>query len=173
MEVTVQSSDKGEEYVKVNTLTHGKPDLWVISLSLSVPDLRPVYAWNLSIVLDLEQISPEGLPGIQEQLVLKSIEETFILNLSRDGTALYVASSTWNQSRELIYLIRDAEAAQENLRRIVEANAIARRYTFSIDHDPDWTHVEKYIRATGQRMFLDRKAELGAYTELCRSRCDD
>lgn len=125
----------------------GKFEVIVVNdalLAFAYPD---VFAWHLCVTLVAEEVLENGMPSPEESELLfrigEEIEATVLSGRTeRHGeNALFLARSTWNASRDLLFQVHDPEIAHVALQRLLNDRAWKREWDYWMEKDPEWTNA--------------------------------
>lgn len=129
----------------------GFPGIANIRSALREFQPKEVFAWHLSLMLQLEDLVQNGMPSKAEQKVIDefgdTLEATFIGDPDHPN-ALFLARITWNATRELVYRVFEPEPIDAYLRHIIEMDSSPRPFDYRLDHDPEWKLAEWHLNAT-------------------------
>ena len=129
----------------------GLPGVANIRSSLRAFEPKIVFAWHLSLMLQLQDLVDNRMPSKPEQKVVDDfgdmLEGAFIGDPEHPN-ALFLARITWNATRELIYRVFEPEPIDAYLRHIIETDSSPRPFDYRIDHDPEWKLAEWHLNAT-------------------------
>jgi Family of unknown function (DUF695) len=116
----------------------GLPDIWVINQALDRPGLKAAFPWHLSIIIEMEAYLKSGLPTEPEQEVLSRFADELRTHLETDGNAAFLASITWDGTRQLMFRVQDPERANAYLTTVVENESPVRQLEYQMEEDPAW-----------------------------------
>ena len=118
-----------------------------------------VFPWHLKIVLEAEDLIENGMPSEEDGKLLFSIgdeiEEAVLSARTVNGgqNALYLARSTWNGTRELMYQVHDPEITHPVLQRLLAGRKWGRRWNYTMKFDLVWSEAsyvfQLFPQATG------------------------
>ncbi|HWE41606.1 MAG TPA: DUF695 domain-containing protein, partial [Gemmatimonadaceae bacterium] len=77
------------------------PELRVINQALDRIVGSEAFPWQLSIIIDMAEKHDAGLPTSAETEVLKQLAKEFRSHLEANSNAAFLASITWNGTRQL------------------------------------------------------------------------
>jgi hypothetical protein len=129
----------------------GMPGIANIRTALREFEPKIVFAWHLSVMVQLVDLADNGMPSEPEQKVLDDfgdMMEGAILGEREHPNALFLARITWNATRELIYRVFEPEPIDAYLRHIIEAEINPRPFDYRIDHDPEWKLAEWHLNVS-------------------------
>ena len=127
-----------------NSTREGTPAVIVVNealLSFPRPDVFP---WHLRVVLEASELIDNGMPSPDESKLLfeigDEIEEAVLDGRTAWGAtnALFLARSTWNGLRELLFQVHDPEIAHATLQSLLRSRDWARPWEYRMAEDADW-----------------------------------
>ena len=124
----------------------GLPAICAVNKSLANFEPKIVFSWHLSIIIDLAELTGNGMPTPEEHDLVSQIAKRADAQLKRDGNALFLARITWNATRQFLYRIHDPEIANAFLREAVDDEQFARPLEFRMERDKDWTLAKWYLQ---------------------------
>lgn len=131
-----------EKYSVIEFIQEDLPGVGVINAALKDFEPKEVFAWHLSILIDLENLIENGMPSVDEREIVDPFGDqldTLIkgLNLEKPN-ALFLARITWNKTRELIWRVYEPKAANKELHQIIENNSSPRGFDYRMEEDVEW-----------------------------------
>jgi hypothetical protein len=127
------------------------PGIAVVNEKLAAFEPKIVFAWHLSVMLQLEDLALFGMPTQQERELLDAfgtiLDAAFCGDDREKPNALFLARITWNETRELIYRVYNPEPINDHLVDLIETETHARPFDYRIDHDPEWKLAEWSLTA--------------------------
>jgi Family of unknown function (DUF695) len=111
---------------------------------------RGFFPWHLVVSIDA-QYGSGNLPTEREEEWLQAVGhiiETRLIaleNKSKNPLVLYLARSTWNGVRELIFRVHDAEYVNAVLSDTMHSTEWPRSWRFEAKADKDWAEAERYF----------------------------
>lgn len=146
-----------ESYSIVEFQQDNFPGIGTVNIALR--DFRPkvVFGWHLSLMLQLEDMIEKGMPSRAERDVVERFGDTLDARIKGKDVgkpnALFLASITWNATRELIWRVFDPEPANHYLQSIINDVPVVcpRRFDFRIDYDPDWELAKWHLADANTR----------------------
>jgi hypothetical protein len=124
-------------YTLIETSRGQDPAIVVVNSALRTFDGREQFPWHLSIVISCQFLGDKGMPTAEENQVLYSLEDGISKVLLVDGNAVFLARVTCRGERELLYRVRDPEAANDQLEQLV-SSASPRPWEYRIEEDSEW-----------------------------------
>ena len=117
-----------------------------IDLSLRVFADKSSFPWFLSVSTALTEADADGLPTNLEADALNSWEDRVEAVIASATNFKYAGRVTWNGHRELLYQLKQPEAAVSALQRLIDGGA-TRPFAFRCQRDDSWNHVSNYFAA--------------------------
>jgi hypothetical protein len=106
-----------------------------------------IFPWYLCVTLEATDLIENGMPAPAESALLFEIGDEIeaIVGGGKTGNgaenALFLARSTWNAQRELLFYIHDPEITHTALQALLESRAWKRDWDYSMVDDPDWENA--------------------------------
>ncbi len=128
----------------------------VISVNSALYGFEPkiIFRWHLSILFTLKDQIGNGMPTKEETDLLYAYEDQLSATLrgprAEKPNALFLATITWNGTREVLYRVYDPEPANDALQQICRENSTPRGFDFTMEPDPEWKSAEWLLEATQQ-----------------------
>ena len=123
-----------------------------INVSLKQFQPKIVFAWHLSIWLELENCNEDGLPDERGVNLVDEYEMKLNSNLLGGDmdkpNAIFFGRIFWNKSCELIWRVYNAEQSNSYLESLIKSEEIKLNYDFRIDHDEEWKLAEWHLNAS-------------------------
>jgi hypothetical protein len=110
-----------------------------------------VFAWHLSVMLQLKDLVENGMRSKAEQKVVDNfgdVLDAIFKNAVEQPNALFLARITWNATRELIYRVHEPEPINTYLTNMIEANTSPRPFDYRMEHDPEWKLAQWHLDTT-------------------------
>ncbi len=131
-----------EFYSLLNFKQDDLPGVAVVNTALKEFEPKIVFAWHLSIMIDLEDLIDNGMPSKSEVEVIDNYGDYLDNEIKGKNkekpNALFLARITWNKTRELIWRVYDPEISNNFLQEIIAANSSPRQFDYRIDPDDNW-----------------------------------
>lgn len=124
----------------------GLPAICAVNQALANFDAKIVFAWHLSVIVQLNALADNGMPTANEKLVIDKIGKQLDGHLKANGNALFLARITWNGTRQLLYRVYDPEVANSFLTDTVNSDRAVRPIKFKMQHDADWAMAEWFLQ---------------------------
>lgn len=94
-----------------------------------------------------------GKASYRERNAFANGERTTVSNCRRDGrteyrgeNALFLARSTWNELRELMFQVHDPEIAHTDLQALLNGWHSEREWNYHMEQDPSWSSAGYVFR---------------------------
>jgi hypothetical protein len=132
-------------YTLVTCTRDGMPE--VISINSALLSFRhpEIFPWQLRITMFAERMIENGMPAPEESKLLFKIADRIERDVLKVTTAhgavnaLFLARSTWNESRELYFRVHDPEPMDVALKKMVKRKTWHDRgWRYEMEHDPSW-----------------------------------
>lgn len=131
-----------ETYSLLNFRTDDLPGVAVVNTALKEFEPKIVFAWHLSIMIDLDDLIDNGMPSKSEVEVIDKYGDYLDNEIKGENknrpNALFLARITWNKTRELIWRVYDPEISNIFLQEIITSNSSPRQFEYRIDPDDNW-----------------------------------
>lgn len=131
-----------ESYSVLNFKQDNFPGVAVVNNALREFEPKIVFAWHLSIMIDLDDLIDKGMPSKSEVEVIDNYGDYLDNEIKgpdkEKPNALFLARITWNKTRELIWRVYDPEISNSFLQEIITANSSPRQFDYRIDPDDNW-----------------------------------
>ena len=134
-------------YTLFDATRSGKPEVVVVNEALLAFPHAEVFSWHLRITLDARELVENGMPSPAESEVLFHIgDEIESLVLSgrtahNAENALFLARSTWDGCRELLFQVHDPEVTHVALQELLGSRAWGRSWDYRMTNDPEWSNA--------------------------------
>ena len=109
-------------------------------------EARKLYAWQLSLILELETEDEEGLTLPEEAKEIEPFCQQLDIDLRAGGNAVPLARITWRKTRELLFRVYNPVQADELMQRIIAADTTPRPFSYTIDPDESWRMSAVYLK---------------------------
>jgi hypothetical protein len=137
-----------EQSCIVDFRQEGLPGVANVNSALREFEPKIVFAWHLSLMLQLEDLVKNGMPSKAEQKTIDDFGEMLDVAFKGDleqPNALFLARITWNATRELIYRVYDPGPINGYLTQMIDANTSPRPFDYKMEHDPDWKLAQWHL----------------------------
>jgi len=132
----IQREDEGAQvYAAVNT-----------SLAGLEVEQRKLFAWQLSLILDLETEDEQGLTLEHEAKVIEPFCQQVDSDLRLGGNAVPLARITWKKTRELLFRVYNPAVADELIKKLIDSESNPRPFSYTIDPDNSWKLADDYLK---------------------------
>ena len=125
----------------------------VANINSALREFEPkiVFAWHLSVMLQLKYLVENGMPSKAEQKVADNFGDMLdgaFKGAVEQPNALFLDRITWNATRELIYRVHEPEPISTYLTEMIEANTSPPSFDYRMEHDPEWKLAQWHLNAT-------------------------
>ena len=130
-----------ENYTIVEFKQDNLPAVMVLNSSLIKFEPKEVFSWNLSIILEFNELGDHGMPIKNEVDLIESFEKSLDDNLKGNKekpNALFLARITWNGTRQLLYRINDPKIANIYLQGLINNKKYPWEFDYRIESDEKW-----------------------------------
>jgi hypothetical protein len=145
-EISVLIPDENYQIIKFNQ--EEKVGIAVINTALNSKDLKEIFSWNCSIMLQLENTTENGLPTQEEISLLEKFEDFLDDKIKGDNkekpNALFFGRITWNSTRQLIWKVYEPELSNNFLTELIESENYAFEFDYRIEEDQNWELTKWY-----------------------------
>lgn len=139
-----------EQYSLLDFRQDELPGVAVVNTALRNFEPREVFAWHLSIMLQLNDLAENGMPSKMEVEVIDEfgdfLDEKIKGEDNEKPNALFLARITWNATRELIWRVYDPEITDKFLKNLIENGNPIREFEFRMDSDNEWNLAEWHLK---------------------------
>lgn len=139
-------------YTLFNTTRSGLPEVIVVNDTLLSFAYNEIFPWYLCVTLEAKHLIENGMPSPTESAILFQIgdviEEIVLGARTEYGgeNALFLARSTWNQQRELMFQVHDPEITHTDLQALLNGLHSKREWDYRMEHDPAWSNAGYVFR---------------------------
>lgn len=139
-----------QEFQIIKFIQEEQPGVATINTALKYFEPKIVFSWHLSIMLDLDDLTDNGMPSKEEQKIIESFED--ILDKAIKGpnsdkpNALFLASIACNKTCELIWRVYDPEIANNYLNQIINTSIPPCPFDYRIDEDENWELAKWHLQ---------------------------
>lgn len=155
--VTIQVPEP--HYTLFNATRSGLPEIIVVNDALlSFPHIE-IFAWHLCVTLQAKELIENGMPSPEESALLfeigDEIEQVVLAGRTENNgeNALFLARSTWNEQRELLFQVHDPEIAHLGLQSLLNDRHWPREWDYRMEQDSEWSSAayvfQLFPRANG------------------------
>ncbi len=131
-------------YTLFDAIRSGQPEVIVVNDALLSFPHAGIFPWHLAVTLEVVDIVENGMPSPTESEILFQIGDR-IESVILDGTteqgsqnALFLARSTWNAQRELLFQVHDPEVAHQALQQLLGCRSWEREWGYRMAGDTNW-----------------------------------
>ncbi|MRX42036.1 DUF695 domain-containing protein [Flavobacterium sp. LC2016-23] len=139
-----------EKYQIIEFIQENLPGIGVVNLSLIEFEPKEVFSWHCSIMIGFENCVENGMPTNKDVLNAEKFEDFLSENIidadKQKPNALFLARITWNETRELIWRVYDAEIVNEFLKKIIDEKEYPFQFDYRIDDDEEWKLAEWHLQ---------------------------
>lgn len=143
-----------EFYSLLNFEQDDLPGVAVVNTALREFEPKIVFAWHLSIMIDLDDLINNGMPSKSEVKVIDKYGDYLDNEIKGPNkekpNALFLARITWNKTRELIWRVYYPEISNSFLQEIITANSSSRQFDYRIDPDNKWELAKWHLTDFGE-----------------------
>lgn len=103
-----------------------------------------IFPWYLCVTLEAKELIDNGMPSPTESALLfqtgDEIEASVLAGRTEHGAdnALFLARSTWNGLRQLLYYVHDPEITHLALQALLASRTWERDWDYRMEEDVDW-----------------------------------
>jgi hypothetical protein len=143
----IEISIPEQHFTLFNTTRSGKPEVIVVNDALLTFTHTFIFPWHLVITIEAEELASNGMPTPSESEVLWRVGgeiEALVLGgrtEHRSGNALFLARSTWDGYRELLFQVHDPEITNSALQRLLDSRSWERPWEYQIEEDDSWAEA--------------------------------
>jgi hypothetical protein len=131
-------------YTMFDAKRDGLPEIIVVNRALLGFAHNAVFPWYLCVTIEARELIDNGMPAPAEQELLyrlgDEIEETVVGG--RTGAdavnALFLARSTWDGLRQLLFYVHDPEIAHAALQSLLASRTWEREWDYRMEGDDEW-----------------------------------
>lgn len=141
-----------ENYQIIEFNQEGKFGIAVVNTALKSAELKDVFSWNCSIMLEIENAAENGLPIEDEFSILDEFEEYLDENIKGENkekpNALFFGRVTWNSTRQLIWKVYEPKISNDFLEELIESENYPFEFDYRIEEDENWELTKWYSENT-------------------------
>lgn len=131
----IQREDEGAQvYAAVNTTLAGLN-----------AEQRTLFSWQLSLILALETEDEQGLTLDHEAKAIEPFCQQVDADMRLAGNAIPLARITWKKTRELLFRVYNPAIADEQIKKLIDAESNPRPFSYTIDPDDTWKMADDYL----------------------------
>jgi hypothetical protein len=143
-----------EKYQIIEFEQENLPGIGVINSNLACFEPKEVFSWHCSIMINFENFIENGMPTNEDVSKVEKFEDFLnenIKGIEKDKpNALFLARITWNETRELIWRVYDAELVNDFLEKIVEEKKYLFEFDYRIEDDKDWDLAQWHLKNSNE-----------------------
>jgi hypothetical protein len=130
-----------------NATRSGKPEVVVVNGALLAFPHTTVFPWHLLVTIEAQELVANGMPSPSESEVLFRIGdeiETLVLGGKTEHNsenALFLARSTWDGCRELLFQVHDPEITHVALQELLDSRTWERSWEYRMEDDREWSNA--------------------------------
>jgi hypothetical protein len=121
------------------------PGFATVNSALKEFEPKIVFPWNLSVLIRCGRLVEDRLPSTDEQKLLYEFEDKLDPLIKAKDNALFIARATHDAHREIIWRVRNPEAANSVLRGVLLSKDYPREFEYRMDEDPRWEKTTWYL----------------------------
>ena len=125
-------------YTLINTSKDNDPAVVVVNSALRLFKEREVFPWHLKVSIDCKFIGANGMPTADEVKALEILEDEISDVLQTGGNAIFLARTTWRGTRDLLYRVREPDAANAALQKLITEGSQLREWEYLMEKDAEW-----------------------------------
>ena len=137
-----------ENYQIIEFNQEEKYGIAFINTALQSNELKEVFCWNCSILLELENTTENGMPLEDDFIILDDFEDYLDGNVKGENkekpNALFFGRITWNSTRQLIWKVFNPEITNDFLEKLIESENYPFEFDYRIEEDEDWQLTKWY-----------------------------
>lgn len=139
-----------EYYSVLNFRQEDLPGVAVVNSALRDFEPKEVFAWHLSIMLELVDLIDNGMPSRNEVDVIDDYGQFLDDKIKGENkekpNALFLARITWNGTRELIWRVYNPEIADKFLKDLIADGNQIREFDYRMENDEEWRLTEWHLK---------------------------
>lgn len=130
----------------------GLPEVIVVNDALLSFEHKEIFPWYLCVTLEAKHLIENGMPSPTESALLFQIagviERVVLSGPTEYGgeNALFLARSTWNELRELMFQVHDPEIAHTDLQALLNGWHSEREWNYHMEQDSSWSSAGYVFR---------------------------
>lgn len=146
-------------YTLFNATRSGLPEVIVVNDALLSFPHSDIFAWHLCVTLEAKELIENGMPSPDESALLfeigDEIEQVILAGRTENNgeNALFLARSTWNEHRELLFQVHNPEIAHSVLQSLLNSRQWQREWEYRMEQDSEWSSAayvfQLFPRANG------------------------
>lgn len=141
-----RSSIPKASIVALQGVSDGFPEWRFVNQALDALRVTGDFPWHLSLILEMAETIPVGLPTKAESAFLRTFADELAMRLEANENGVHLASITWNGTRQYVFRLRDPKPAHAYLSALAAEPSAPRPFEYRIEQDPTWRFAEQYLR---------------------------
>ena len=135
------------------------PEVIVVNDALLSFPHTAIFGWQLCVQLQARELVENGMPSKDESALLfeigDEIEHAVLLGRTKNNgeNALFLARSTWNERRELLFQVHNPEITHAALQSLLKSRTWRRDWDYRMEQDMEWSNpaniFQLFPRANG------------------------
>jgi hypothetical protein len=131
-------------YTLFNAQREGLPEVIVVNDALLKFPHNDIFPWHLRISIDANELADNGMPTNGESKILfdvgDQIEKVILSSATANNApnAQFLARSTWNEFREIYFVVHDPEIAHKALQDLLSTRNWPRPWEYHMSEDREW-----------------------------------
>jgi hypothetical protein len=132
-------------YTLFNATRSGLPEVIVVNDALLSFPHSDIFPWHLCVTLEAKELIENGMPSPDESALLfkigDEVEQVVLAGRTENNgeNALFLARSTWNERRELLFQVHNPEIAHAALQSLLNSRQWQREWDYRMEHDSQWS----------------------------------
>jgi len=132
-------------YTLFNASRSGLPEIIMVNDALLAFPHIEIFSWHLCVTLAAEELIENGMPSEDESSLLfeigDEIEDVVLGGKTEHGcaNALFLARSTWNEQRELLFQVHDPDITHAALQDLLGSRRWRRGWDYRMSQDFEWS----------------------------------
>jgi hypothetical protein len=127
-----------------NTTREDLPAVVVVNDALLSFQHTDIFPWHLVVTLEAADLVDRRMPSPDESNILFEIGDK-IEGAVVGSNAIFLARSTWNGLRQLVFRVYDPEVANATLQALIKDEQ-SRPWEFKMQGDSDWREAGFYFQ---------------------------
>ena len=125
----------------------GLPEIISVNAALLKFVEIEIFPWYLCVTIEAEELVENGMPSPAESERLfaigDEIEDTVLTGRTEHGSenALFLARSTWNKTRELLFQVHNPDITHVALQLLLESREWERAWDYKMQNDREWSNA--------------------------------
>ena len=130
------------------TMANGKPAIGSFNFSYKNYNKKAKYTWclKISIGLNLDSLSENGLPKGNESEIANKLEDEFLIEINKLATAHFVGHLFNDTFLDVYIYLDEPEKVHKYLQTQINKEGLVRGFGYEINNDPTWATVNEYMK---------------------------